>query len=47
MNYNIEMEKIMTEENRGKTLLLHACCAPCSTACLERVANFLDRKSVV
>lgn len=40
MNYNIEMEKIMTEENRGKTLLLHACCAPCSTACLEIVANF-------
>lgn len=40
MNYNIEMEKIMIEENRGKTLLLHACCAPCSTACLERVANF-------
>ena len=40
MNYNIEMEKIMTEENRGKILLLHACCAPCSTACLERVANF-------
>ena len=30
----------MTEEMKkgaGKTLLLHSCCAPCSSACLERV----------
>ncbi len=32
----------MTEEMQkgaGKSLLLHSCCAPCSSACLERVAN--------
>ncbi len=40
MNYNFEMEKQMENIKEGSTLLLHACCAPCSTACLERVANF-------
>ena len=40
MNYNLEMEKQMENIKEGSTLLLHACCAPCSTACLERVANF-------
>ena len=45
-NYNLEMEKIISEEyNRDmprKKLLLHACCAPCATACLERVKDFFD-----
>lgn len=40
MNYNLEMEKQMENIKEGSTLLLHACCAPCSTACLERLANF-------
>lgn len=40
MNYDLEMEKQMSNLKEGDTLLLHACCAPCSTACLERVANF-------
>ena len=40
MNYNVEMEKQMENIEEGSSLLLHACCAPCSTACLERVANF-------
>ncbi len=40
MNYNVEMEKQMKNIEEGSSLLLHACCAPCSTACLERVANF-------
>ncbi len=26
-------------ENRGKRLLLHCCCAPCSSACLERLKD--------
>lgn len=26
-------------ENRGKKLLLHCCCAPCSSACLERLKD--------
>ena len=40
MNYNLEMEKQMSSLKEGSTLLLHACCAPCSTACLERLADF-------
>ena len=40
MNYNLEMEKQMENIKEGSSLLLHACCAPCSTACLERLANF-------
>ncbi len=26
-------------ENKKKTLLLHSCCGPCSTACIERLAD--------
>ena len=40
MNYDLEMEKQMSNLKEGDNLLLHACCAPCSTACLERLANF-------
>ena len=37
-NYDAEMKKIIAGLN-GETprLLLHACCAPCSSACLERL----------
>lgn len=43
VNYNAEMQKII--ESLGgerKKLLLHACCAPCSSACLERLKDFFD-----
>lgn len=32
------------ERNGGekKTLLLHSCCAPCSSACLERLKDYFD-----
>ncbi|MBO4989011.1 MAG: epoxyqueuosine reductase QueH [Clostridia bacterium] len=37
-NYNREMEEILT--NTGdKTLLLHSCCAPCSSHCLTVLAG--------
>ena len=37
-NYQKEMEKIIAGlEGRQKTLLLHSCCAPCSSAVLERL----------
>ena len=39
MNYDLEMEKQMKNLEEGTTLLLHACCAPCSSAVLERIAN--------
>ncbi len=30
------------EKHRGKKLLLHCCCAPCSSACLERLKDYFD-----
>lgn len=39
-------ENMMTEKIKGLTkkskLLLHCCCAPCSSACLERLKEFFD-----
>lgn len=40
MNYDKLMEEQMSSTKEGSTLLLHACCAPCSSACLERLSNF-------
>ena len=39
MNYNLKMEEMIENIPAGTSLLLHACCAPCSSACLERLAN--------
>ncbi len=39
MNYNLLMEEEISKIDEGKTLLLHACCAPCSSAVLERLGN--------
>ena len=40
-NFAAELEKIMSnEENRGKTLFLHSCCAPCSSYVLEYLRSF-------
>ena len=32
----------MREREKGKRLLLHACCAPCSSYCLEQVVDYFD-----
>lgn len=40
MNYDLLMEKEMNKCSEGETLLLHVCCAPCSSAVLERLGNF-------
>lgn len=40
MNYDKLMTEQMLSTREGRTLLLHACCAPCSSACLERLSNF-------
>ena len=43
VNYNAEMGKIIKSlGGERKKLLLHACCAPCSSACLERLKDFFD-----
>lgn len=36
INFNSLMNEEM-QKGAGKSLLLHSCCAPCSSACLERV----------
>ena len=36
MNYDIKMEEQIKKIPEGTKLLLHACCAPCSSAVLER-----------
>ena len=42
MNYDFEMQKQMNNIKEGTKLLLHACCAPCSSAVLERLSNFFE-----
>ncbi len=39
MNYDILMEEEIKKCGEGKTLLLHVCCAPCSSAVLERLGD--------
>lgn len=43
MNYQLKLEEILKEnENKNyiPTLLLHSCCAPCSSYCLEYLSEF-------
>ena len=42
MNYDLKMVEMMDNIEEGSRLLLHACCAPCSSACLERLADFFQ-----
>ena len=42
-NYHKEMEAIIASfEGERKSLLLHACCAPCSSYVLEYLSNYFD-----
>ena len=38
-NYQREMDEILHASENPAHVLLHACCAPCSSACLERLAE--------
>lgn len=40
INYENKMTAQIAEIGQGTTLLLHSCCAPCSSACLERLKDF-------
>lgn len=43
MNYDTLQNEILADkESKGKTLLLHACCAPCSTYCLKKLCSVFD-----
>lgn len=40
-NYSKELDKLLEDPaNKGKTLFLHSCCAPCSSYVLEYLRNF-------
>ena len=44
-NFNLEFENIVKDilsKGEKKKLLLHSCCAPCSSACLERLKDAFD-----
>ena len=42
MNYDYLMEEDMKNIPEGSKLLLHACCAPCSSAVLERLSSYFQ-----
>ena len=42
INYDEKFSEITSSLNGRRSLLLHACCAPCSSAVLERVTPFFD-----
>lgn len=39
VNYDKKMIEQTAKAKEGATLLLHSCCAPCSSACLERLKD--------
>ena len=45
VNHDLEMQKVVEEikgQNKKPKLLLHACCAPCATTCIERLKEFFE-----
>lgn len=42
MNYQIILENTLKNLNSKKTLLLHACCAPCSSYVIEYLSDYFD-----
>lgn len=40
MNYGLLMQKEIESLTYTPTLLLHACCAPCSSVCLKRLGEY-------
>ena len=42
MQYETRFQEILQTTPKGTKLLLHSCCAPCSSACLERLKDVFD-----
>ena len=42
MNYQIVLENTLKSLDKNKKLLLHACCAPCSSYVIEYLSNYFD-----
>lgn len=40
INYDLELEKLLKQIDNKPTLLLHSCCAPCSSYVLEYIASY-------
>ena len=41
-NYQKELEKIIASLDAPKKVLLHSCCAPCSSYCMEYLRQYFD-----
>ena len=41
-NYAKELDKIIAGLSQGKRLLLHSCCAPCSSYVMEYLREYFD-----
>ena len=41
-NYDLVMEKQIAERGDRNKLLLHACCAPCTSGCIDRLTPHFD-----
>ena len=39
-NYQLKFDEIVNNLTEPKRLLLHSCCAPCSSCTIERLANY-------
>jgi len=42
MNYQLVLEDTLKNIKPGTKLLLHACCAPCSSYCIEYLSNYFE-----
>ena len=42
MNYQLVLEEELKKIKPGSKLLLHACCAPCSSYCIEYLSNYFE-----
>ena len=42
INYDNKMMEIINSFLDKKTILLHSCCGPCSSACIDRLKDYFD-----
>jgi len=42
MNYQLVLDETLKNLNGVPKLLLHACCAPCSSYCIEYLSNYFE-----
>ena len=42
MNYQKKLEEILTKIDKTPKLLIHACCAPCSSYVIEYLSNYFE-----